>query len=787
MDFGHPDSPMTDKKKGTKAKGKSLPQPKLQNAILKFLKRHPKKTYNPKQLRSGLRVANNKDSIKNALDVLEKEGKIFTHGDYKYRLDRALLEKMEGAPRKSDENGSAQKSSKNGRSNDRRGGSRKSKKHADDEVVTGTVDMTRTGSAYIVVEGRENDVFVPERRINGALNGDTVEVRVFGGRRGRPEGEVQKVTNRMTNSFLGTVQMSKNYAFVVVDHQHVHTDIFVPEHGLNGAKNGDKVVVVVKEWPEKEGKSPVGKITLVFGEKGGSDIEMQGILVNNGFNLTFPEEVTAEAEDFREDIPVAEIHRRRDLREVLTFTIDPDDAKDFDDALSYEVLENGNREIGVHIADVTYYVRPDTALDKEAYQRSTSVYLVDRVLPMLPERLSNGLCSLRPNEDKCTFSAIFTFDKNDQIVERWFGKTVTHSDQRFTYNDAQRVIEGEAEGVNEELEDAVLTLNRLAEKLRKRRFKEGAIDFDADEVKFRLDEDGVPVEMYVKQRKAAHMLIEDFMLLANREVATYIQNKMKGKPEIPFVYRIHDEPDPDKVAELALFAKNFGLSLKTDSPRDIANAYNSLRAAARENEELKILAPIAIRTMAKAVYSSDNIGHYGLGFENYSHFTSPIRRYADVLAHRILEANLNGKTLRVNKEQLEEKCKHISIMERRAVDAERESIKYKQVEYMKHHIGEEFDGQISGIMDRGIFVEVGGGIAEGMAPFQYMDEDYDVSEGRLTATGARSGQKLFMGQKVRVSVVSADLEKRQIEMKLVETLEEAPKAKSRRRSKKGEE
>ena len=768
---------MTDKKKkGTTAKGKSLTQPKLQNAILKYLRKHPKKQYNPKQLRSHLRVANNKDSIKNALDTLEKEGKVFSHGDFRYRLDRQFLEQSDGAPTKSEKRSRDRSDRKSSRS-------KSGKRHKNDEILTGKVDMTRTGSGYVVVDGRENDIFVPERRMNGALNGDTVEVRVFGGRGGRrPEGEVQRVTHRMTNSFIGTVQMSKNYAFVVIDHMYMSTDIFVPENGLNGAKNGDKVVVVVKEWPEENGKSPVGKITVVFGEKGGSDIEMQAILVNNGFNLAFPEEVIAEAEDFREDIPVAEIHRRLDLREVLTFTIDPDDAKDFDDAISYEILEDGRKRIGVHIADVTYYVRPDTALDKEAYQRSTSVYLVDRVLPMLPERLSNGLCSLRPNEDKCTFSALFTFDKSDKIVERWFGKTITHSDRRFTYNQAQEVIEGK----EDELSDPIVDINRIAEKLRKRRFKEGAIDFDSEEVKFRLDEDGVPIELFVKERKAAHMLVEDFMLLANREVATFIQNKMKGKSEIPFVYRIHDEPDPDKVAELALFAKNFGLTLKTESPRDIANAYNSLRAAARENEELKILAPIAIRTMAKAIYSTDNIGHYGLGFENYSHFTSPIRRYADVLAHRILEANLNGKTLRVKKEELEEKCKHISIMERRAVDAERESIKYKQVEYMKNHLGEEFDGQISGMMDRGVFVEVGGGIAEGMIPFQNMTEGFNLSEGRLTATGERTGQKLYMGQKVRVRVVSADLDKRQIEMELVETLEDSPEQRKKKgkRSKK---
>ena len=756
---------MTDKKK-KKAKGKDLTQPKLQNAILKFLKRSPKKRYNPKQLRGGLEVSNNKDSIKEALDQLEKAGKVYSPGDFKYRLDRSMLE----------ENGD----SRGGRNNDRKSdgkrssrGDRSRRGNKNDETFTGRMDMTRTGSGYVIIDDLDDDIFVPERRMNGALNGDTVEVKRFAGRgRRRPEGEVTKVIKRVTDHFIGTVEMSKNYAFIIVDHQYMKDDIFVPEKYLNGAEDGNKVVVKVKEWGDDEqGRSPVGKITTVFGDEGTANIEMQAILVNNGFNLTFPEEVIAESEDFREDIEVAEIHRRRDMRDILTFTIDPDDAKDFDDALSYEILENGNRSIGIHIADVTHYVKPGTELDKEAYYRSTSVYLVDRVLPMLPERLSNGLCSLRPHEDKCTFSAIFEFDKKDKIVDRWFGKTITHSDRRFTYNQAQEIIEGE-DTDNEDLNGAVRELNRLATKMRKRRFKEGAIDFDADEVKFRLDDNGVPIELYVKERKEAHLLVEDFMLLANREVATFIQDKMKGKAEIPFVYRIHDEPNPDKVAELASFAAQFGLDMKIDSPKEIAEAYNSLRAAARENPELKLLAPIAIRTMAKAVYSTDNIGHYGLGFENYSHFTSPIRRYADVLAHRILEKNLEEKTFRVKKEELEEQCKHISIMERRAVDAERESIKYKQVEYMKNHIGEEFDGQISGIMDRGIFVEVGGGIAEGMAPFEMMDEDYDVAEGRLIATSRQTGKKLRMGQRVRVTIVSANLEKRQIEMDLVGVLDD---------------
>jgi ribonuclease R len=457
-----------------------------------------------------------------------------------------------------------------------------------------------------------------------------------------------------------------------------------------------------------------------------------------------------------------EIAKRRDLRDIPTFTIDPIDAKDFDDALSIEYFDDGSCEIGVHIADVTHYVKPNTALDKEAYLRSTSVYLVDRVLPMLPERLSNELCSLRPNEDKYTFSAVFKFDKKDNLIGRWFGKTIIHSDRRFAYEEAQEVIENKEGDMTKE----ILDMARIARKMRKQRFKEGAIAFESEEVRFKLDEDGVPIDVYIKERKEANLLIEDYMLLANKEVAIYVNKK--EKPEIPYIYRIHDLPNPDKVAEFARFAFELGVHLKTDTPEQIAKSYNDLAKKAQTEEALKMLQPLAIRTMAKAEYATDNIGHYGLGFDFYTHFTSPIRRYSDVLAHRILYQVLENKNYRFNKETLDTQCRHISLMERKANDAERESIKYKQTEFMEKHVGSAFEGVISGIIDRGIFVELKESHCEGMVSFDTMYEAFEITDGRLKAVGLRTGKVYKMGDTVRVVITNADLQKRQIDMRMEE-------------------
>lgn len=715
-----------------KKKVKKLTTKELQKVVYRLFKDNPQKTFNPRQISSRLAIENNRDSIKHAIDQLMQAGKVQDLGDYTYQLKGNLAS------------------------------------HISNKIVTGKVDMTKTGSAYIISNELENDVYISPKYLNSALHSDLVKVAVWH-RRGRqkPEGEILEVVQRATEHFLGTIHLSNKYAFVIPDRLNMPVDIYVDLKNTKGARDQDKVIVRIEQWHDGKKPSPEGVVTSVLGQVGSSDIEMKAILINNGFNLEFPEEVLAEAQKFPSEIEAEEIAQRRDMRSITTFTIDPDDAKDFDDALSIEYLENGHCEIGVHIADVSHYVKPESQLDKEALSRSTSVYLVDRVLPMLPERLSNELCSLRPHEDKYTFSAVFEFDKNDKIVSRWFGKTLTHSDHRFTYGDAQKVLDGEEDGpFSAELK----VMNRIAHKMRKKRFKEGSINFETDEVRFRLDDDGVPIEVYLKERKDAHLLIEDFMLLANREVAAFIHQKGKEQ-EIPFVYRIHDEPDPDKVAELVAFAKEMGVEINAGSPQELARSYNRLTEKAQEDPALKLLEPVAIRTMAKAVYSSDNIGHYGLGFEFYSHFTSPIRRYSDVLAHRILEKNLDGKTYRTNKAKLEEKCQHISLMERRAMEAERESIKYKQVEFMERHIGESFEGRVSGIIERGIFIELMVSRCEGMVSFSTLSEPYDVHPSRLRATGMVSRRQIKVGEQVTVKITAADLTKRQIEM---EFLEEAP-------------
>ncbi len=711
-------------------KGKKLAAKALKVEITKLFKKHQRKRFSPRQIIKKLKIANNKDSVKDALEKLTESNFLYYIGDDKYRI--------------------------NGRSNS------KTKRNS----YTGVIDMTRTGSAYVVVKDLAEDIHISAKFMNTALNGDTVKINAW-----RPpgrykyEGEVVEILERASEYFIGTFSKSRKYGFVMPDKLNMPVDIIVYPDQQKEASDGDKVVVKVLQWHNKGNKSPIGEITAVLGKSGSSDIEMKSILINNGFHLEFPKEVIEESEALSATIDEAEVAKRRDLRGIPTFTIDPMDAKDFDDALSIEYLENGHCEIGVHIADVTHYVKPNTALDKEAYLRSTSVYLVDRVLPMLPERLSNGLCSLRPNEDKYTFSTIFTFDKDDKLVKKWFGKTLIHSKRRFAYEEAQEVLEtGKGDMVAE-----LQAMARIARKMRKQRFKEGAIAFESDEIRFRLDESGVPVDVYLKVRKEANLLIEDFMLLANREVALFVNKK--EKPEIPFVYRIHDLPDPDKVAEFARFAMELGVKMKTDTPHQIAKSYNKLAKLAEENEALKVLQPIAIRTMAKAEYSTNNIGHYGLGFDYYSHFTSPIRRYSDVLAHRILYQTLEGKSYRFNREKLEDQCLHISAMERKANDAERESIKYKQVEFIAKHIGKTFEGVISGIIDRGIFVELLESRCEGMVGFETLSEPFDVKEGRLKAIGMHSGKMYKMGDAVRVVVTNADIQRRQIDMEFEEVEE----------------
>lgn len=716
--------------KKEKIKGSKLSARELGRAIYKHLKINYNKQYNPKQLLRKLKVTNSVDAVQSAVEVLVAEGKLQATDNFKYQYNKEH----------------AQKSSK--------------------DYLEGRVDMTRSGAAFIIVEGQENDIFVTPNRLGTAQNGDTVKIRTWTPRgRRKPEGEVVEVIKRSVEHFVGILHVFNKIAVVTMDGA-AQLDVVVAPEKTMGAKNNEKVVVYVTDWTPDRNGALSGEITAVLGEPGTSNIEMQAILINNGFNIAFPKEVIMESEALPEHISKEEIAKRLDLRDITTFTIDPLTAKDFDDALSIQYLDNGRIEIGVHIADVSHYVRPNSALDLEAERRSTSVYLVDRVCPMLPEKISNELCSLRPHEDKLSFSAVFEFNAQTFAVEkRWFGRTVIHSNRRFTYEEAQEILD-KGEG---ELHKELAQMKAISDKLRERRFKEGSIDFASDEVRFELDEAGKPLRVYVKERIDTNMLIEDFMLLANREVASFIINKEERlHTKIPFVYRVHDEPDPEKVEELAKFAAALGISMDLKNPKTIARSYNQLMALGETDPSVKMLAPIAIRTMAKAIYTSENIGHYGLGFDNYTHFTSPIRRYADVLVHRILDKNLEkGAPFKANAAKLEETCKHISNQERKAVTAERESIKYKQVEFMLDHIGSEYDGIINGLADFGVFVELKENYVEGMISFDNMDEAYEIGSGKLSITGRRSGKVLRMGDTVRVRITEADLTRRRIDMELV--------------------
>ncbi|MEY4934863.1 MAG: hypothetical protein RIS64_1222 [Bacteroidota bacterium] len=788
---------MKKKQKGEKLKTSVQD---LQQLVLKYHNEHPDRKFTARQLIRNLQLGNNKDSVNYAIEQLISKGLL--PADYEPTLVRAekKLERAENKKAvieagggkkpnsipnqnpnakpnpnaKQNQNPNAkQNQSPNAKENPNQREKTKwedKPKNRDKQRSTyeGIVDMTRSGAAYIKCQGLKTDIYISPNRMNGAFHGDRVAVTGYGDpeRGQRVEGEITKILERATEHFVGRVYQQGRYRVVLPDREGMPA-IYLsqdPEAQIlsQEAQTGEKVVVKIIHWQSPRREFPEGVITAILGKPGSNDMEMKSILINNGFNIEFPEAVLKEAKAIDTTISAAEIAKRRDMRKVPTLTIDPSDAKDFDDALSIQQLENGDWEVGVHIADVTHYLLPDTELDKEAYWRSTSVYLVDRCCPMLPENLSNGVCSLRPNEDKLTFSAVFTFDDAFKLKKEWFGKTVTHSIRRFSYEEAQEVLEtGKGDMANE-----LNVLNQIGLKLRKARFRKGAINFETEEVRFRLDENGVPLEVYIKERKDSNMLIEDFMLLANKEVATYIAKK--EAIEIPFVYRIHDTPDPSKLADFASFARELGINLILDTPKNIAKSLNDLMKQSEKNDAVKLLTPLAIRCMAKAEYSTNNIGHYGLAFEKYGHFTSPIRRYSDVLAHRILADNLDKKkTIRVNKELLEARCNRISKQERKAAEAERESVKYKQVEFIKNHIGEEFEGIISGMMDRGLFIELKGLKCEGMVPFNEMEEPFQVEPSRLKAKGVISGKILRPGDTVRVRVLRADLDKRQIELQWV--------------------
>jgi ribonuclease R len=643
------------------------------------------------------------------------------------------------------------------------------------DYYEGTIDMTSRKTAYFICEDFEDDVFIPTNNLNHALDKDKVKVYVYNRRRGKkPEGEVIEVLERAKSEFVGVIDIQKNFAFVTTANAKMYTDIFIPKDKIGEAEQGDVVIARIEDWPKKA-DSPFGSIIKVLGKPGEHDTEIHAILAEYGLPYDFPIDVELYAQKIDTSIQESEIKNRRDMRDTLTFTIDPKDAKDFDDALSFKKLENGNYEIGIHIADVSYYLKEGTILDEEAYKRATSVYLVDRVVPMLPEVLSNFACSLRPQEEKYTFSAIFEINEKAQVINQWFGRTVIFSDQRFAYEEAQYIIEtkdntipevtsitGKSYVVNDDIVAATLKLDELAKILRRNRMNEGAISFDKVEVKFNLNDAGEPEGVYFKISKDANHLIEEFMLLANKKVAEYI-----GKQKKTFVYRIHDEPNEDKLINLQTIISKFGYSINFKSKADISKSLNNLLNEVVGKKEQNLVDTLTIRSMSKAKYSTENIGHYGLAFDYYSHFTSPIRRYPDVMVHRLLQYYLDGGKS-VDADVYEEKCVHTSNMEGLATHAERDSIKYMQVKYMQDHKDLEFLGVISGVTEWGIYVEIIENKCEGMCRIREIKDDYYTFDDKQYAlVGEISKNILQLGDEVIVKVKNADLVKKQLDFHFI--------------------
>ncbi len=632
-------------------------------------------------------------------------------------------------------------------------------------IAEGTFERKSNGKNSFIPEGGGNPIFVAERNSMHAMNGDRVKVQILAKRKGRdPEAEIIEILERAQNTFVGTLEVQRNYAFVIMDSKILANDIFIPKDKLKGGVSGQKALVKILEWPERS-KNPIGEVIDILGKAGDNNTEMHAILADFGLPYKYPENVEKAADKIPLEIPKTEIKNREDFREIVTFTIDPKDAKDFDDALSIRKQENGLWEIGVHIADVTHYVRIDDTIDKEAYKRATSIYLVDRTIPMLPERLCNQLCSLRPNEDKLCFSAIFEMNDNAEVKNYRIARTIINSNRRFTYEEAQNVIEtGEGD-----FKEEILTLDKLAKQLREKRFNTGAINFDRYEVKFEIDENGKPLSVYFKESKDANKLIEEFMLLANKTVAESIGKTPKKQKAKTFVYRVHDLPDPEKMENFAEFIRRFGYKLKTTgSESQVSKGINKLLDQVQGKKEQNLIETIAVRTMAKAKYSTHNVGHYGLAFNYYTHFTSPIRRYPDMMVHRLLERYLSaGRS--VPESKTEEECKHCSTMENIASMAERASIKYKQVEFMSDKLGMEFDGVISGVTEWGLYVEINENKCEGMIPIRDLDDDYyEFDEKNYCLIGRRNRRKYNLGDPITIKVARANLERKQLDFALVE-------------------
>lgn len=642
---------------------------------------------------------------------------------------------------------------------------KETKKSSQTVTVQGQLDISKGGLGFVIVEGVERDVVVKPNDFGRALHGDTVRVQLKKDTGKRAEGVITEVVERKQSTFIGNMQVRNNVAFFIPASEKPIPDFYVPWEKLNGVKDGQRVVVRLVKW-DKGDRKPEGEVVSILQASDLNDMAMKELLIDAGFPLSFEKEVMEETARLSEAITREEERKRKDFRDILTFTIDPIDARDFDDAISIRNLDNGYYEIGVHIADVSHFVKPGSILDKAAYERASSVYLPDRVNPMLPERISNELCSLRPHEDKYTFSAVFQITNRGEIKNKWIGRTIIHSNHRFTYEEAQEIIETK-DGPHHK---AILLLNSLAQQFRKERFDNGAINFSSQEVRFKLDENAKPIGIVIKESKEAHQLVEEFMLLANRAVAEYVSRIKINREPVPFPYRIHDTPDDEKLKPFAAFAKKFGYKFDIHDEAAVAGSFNNLLKEVHGKPEQHVLEQLGIRTMAKAVYTSENIGHYGLGFEHYCHFTSPIRRYPDVIVHRVLQECLDKNV--VPDKKMEEKCKHCSERERKAMETERAANKYKQVEFMQDYIGEEFDAVISGVAAFGFFAETVAHKCEGLVSVRDDLSEYDdfrLDEADYALVGMRSGRKFRMGDAVKVKVVAANLDKRQLDLHWVQT------------------
>ncbi|MFT5595766.1 MAG: ribonuclease R [Flammeovirgaceae bacterium] len=713
------------KKKYIRQKSRTYSKGELRGNIMALLRGMPEKELNYKQIsaRLGIENSNDRRSVVQILDELVATELLIQISQGKFKVHPSQTAQMKA-----------------------------------------TIDFTKSRSAYAIPEIEGKDIYVSEKNTGKALHGDTVEIAIVGSNRGQAEGKVVKVLKRKTENYVGIIELSTNHAFFIPTNSRIHVDFFIDKSKIKDAQNGQKVIVRLLDWQDGE-KSPKAEVVTVLGDPGVNEVEMHAILVEFDLPFEFPESVLNAAEKVDVTISEEEISKRRDFRNHNTFTIDPDDAKDFDDALSINLNDDGTYEVGIHIADVSHYVKPGSELEEEALKRATSVYLVDRVVPMLPEVLSNYVCSLRPNEEKLCMSAVFQISENGKVMNEWFGKTIIESKHRFAYEDAQAIIEGVDS--THPYKDEILRFHNWALQYRKDRISNGALEFSGTEVKFKLDENGKPIGVYEKKMQEANKLIEEFMLLANKSVAAFIGKPAKNKEVKPFVYRVHDTPDPEKLFKLKEFVSRLGYKLKSTQPENASFALNDLLKQVKDQPEEDAIKIMAIRTMSKAVYTTNNIGHYGLAFDYYSHFTSPIRRYPDVMVHRLIEAYSNG-TPAAKKDDLEKKCKHSSEREKKATEAERASIKYKQVEFMLDKIGENFQGHISGIARWGIYVELEGTKVEGMIPLNTMDDDvYRFDDRKSQIVGQRYKEVFEFGDKVNVKVHGADLIQKQLDFRMI--------------------